>query len=255
MNLTHITKTDLIKGFLQLGLKAGSCVEVHSSLSSFGYVEGGAESVIAALISVVGEEGSIIMSGYPVSREIPLTEEDRDRGIEWKVRILDPDSDERSGMGVIVDTFKKREDVVCGATGPIVCAWGKDKELLQEGYEELIEKDGYVLLLGVEVHRVSSMHLADKIPLPKEFEEYTDEISTDILKNYPSDQWSIGLRSKKPHDDVWQKVFDRADQEGLIQHRQIGQAICYLFKARDLVEMLSDWRRDDPYGLFGVNQS
>jgi aminoglycoside 3-N-acetyltransferase len=46
-------------------------VEVHISLSSLGYVVGGAGTVIMALLSVVGEEGAIIMSAYPVTPAIP----------------------------------------------------------------------------------------------------------------------------------------------------------------------------------------
>ena len=46
-----IVNKDLIADGLQsLGLKRGDIVIVHSSLSSFGYVEGGADTVIVALL-------------------------------------------------------------------------------------------------------------------------------------------------------------------------------------------------------------
>ncbi len=50
-----IAKQDIINGLLDLGLKSSDEIEVHSSLSSFGYVEGGAETVISALKEAVGE--------------------------------------------------------------------------------------------------------------------------------------------------------------------------------------------------------
>lgn len=53
-----ITKQDIIDSLLDLGLKSVDEIEVHSSLSSFGYVDGGAETVISALKDVVGENGS-----------------------------------------------------------------------------------------------------------------------------------------------------------------------------------------------------
>ena len=37
-----VTKKDIINGLTQMGLRSGMIVEVHSSLSSFGYVVGGA---------------------------------------------------------------------------------------------------------------------------------------------------------------------------------------------------------------------
>ena len=44
-----IIKQDIINGLLNLGLKSGDEIEVHTSLCSFGYVDGGAETVISAL--------------------------------------------------------------------------------------------------------------------------------------------------------------------------------------------------------------
>ena len=44
-----MNKDDLITAFRVIGLREGMTLEVHSSLSSFGQVEGGADSVIDAL--------------------------------------------------------------------------------------------------------------------------------------------------------------------------------------------------------------
>lgn len=44
-----MNKDDLITAFRAIGLREGMTLEVHSSLSSFGQVEGGADSVIDAL--------------------------------------------------------------------------------------------------------------------------------------------------------------------------------------------------------------
>ena len=41
----HVTKDDIRNGLAKLGLRQGDNVGVHSSLSSFGYVEGGADAV------------------------------------------------------------------------------------------------------------------------------------------------------------------------------------------------------------------
>lgn len=39
-------KAELVNELKKIGLQEGMEIEVHSSLSSFGYVEGGAETVI-----------------------------------------------------------------------------------------------------------------------------------------------------------------------------------------------------------------
>ena len=57
-------------------------LEVHSSLSSFGELEGGAETVIDILKELVTEEGSIIMPALRLSKELPLSEEDKNWGLQ-----------------------------------------------------------------------------------------------------------------------------------------------------------------------------
>ena len=85
-----ISRQDIEDGLRQLGLTTGDAVEVHSSLSSFGYVDGGAATVVDALMGVIGESGTIVMSAYPLSCPLPLADEDRARGVDLKLRILPP---------------------------------------------------------------------------------------------------------------------------------------------------------------------
>lgn len=56
-----VLKEDLVKGFKRLGIKEGQQLIVHASLSSLGFVCGGAQVVIEALIETVGKNGTIIM--------------------------------------------------------------------------------------------------------------------------------------------------------------------------------------------------
>lgn len=52
-----VTRAEVVDGLRGVGLGHGSLVLMHSSLSSMGYVEGGAEAVIEALLEVVGPHG------------------------------------------------------------------------------------------------------------------------------------------------------------------------------------------------------
>ena len=89
-------------------------LEVHSSLSSFGELEGGAETVIDTLKELVTEEGSIFMPALRLSKELPLSEEDKKLGITVKIKVLPPDSD-RTAMGIVADTFRKLPDTYTGS--------------------------------------------------------------------------------------------------------------------------------------------
>jgi aminoglycoside 3-N-acetyltransferase len=59
-----MNKDDLIAGFQQFKELPGSKVMVHSALSSFGRVEGGALTVIEALMEVITPQGTLIMPSF-----------------------------------------------------------------------------------------------------------------------------------------------------------------------------------------------
>ncbi len=122
-----ITQLDLEQGLDALGLAPGDVVEVHISLSAFGRVEGGARALVDALMHFVGERGTLIMSAYLVGPTVPLTDQERTRGITWKVKML-TETDERRGLGAIVEEFRHRPGVVCGTGMHQVCVWGHDIE-------------------------------------------------------------------------------------------------------------------------------
>ncbi|QHQ60834.1 hypothetical protein Ana3638_08700 [Anaerocolumna sedimenticola] len=93
-----VTKSQIIAGLRDLGIKEEMELEVHSSLSSFGIVDGGAKTVIDALKEVLGQNGSIFMPALRLSPELPLSETDKKLGIFRKIKVLSPDNT-RSAMG------------------------------------------------------------------------------------------------------------------------------------------------------------
>lgn len=56
-----VTKKDIVGALKSAGIKKGDVMMVHSSLSSFGHVEGGADAVVDALIEAVGKKGTVIV--------------------------------------------------------------------------------------------------------------------------------------------------------------------------------------------------
>jgi hypothetical protein len=117
-----VTQPMIEAGLHSMGLGRGDAVEVHSSLSAFGWVEGGAATIVDALMQVVGSEGALVMSAYRVSGDIPLTPEEQARGITWKVKVLPEDSPEPIGLGAVVAEFLRCPGVVCGSGIHPVCA-------------------------------------------------------------------------------------------------------------------------------------
>jgi aminoglycoside 3-N-acetyltransferase len=248
-NRPVVTQSMLEAGLRTLGLVHGDAVEVHSSLRAFGWVDGGAAAIVDALMQIVGSEGTLVMSAYYVSDDIPLTADDKARGIHWKVKVLPEDSPEPIGLGAVVAEFLRRPGVVCGPGILRVCAWGQDADRHRQGYEYLLDIDGWILLLGVGIDACSSLHLAEDVRLPEQIRAYY-QIPEDIHRDYDPQHWSIGYGGTGA--PVWDKVYAEADRQGLIRQHQIGNATCQLFKARAMVTIYREWRRSDPFGLFEV---
>ena len=251
-----LAQKDIEAGLKALGMTGGMAVEVHSSMSKLGFVEGGAPAVIRALMAVVGEGGAIVMSAYRVTPVLPLTEEEKRIGITAKVRKFDANADCRSGMGIIPDTFRKWPGTYLGEGIHRVCAWGHNARLHSQGYQYLLAVDGWVLLIGVDIHRCSCMHTAeDKVELPGKIQAYF-ELPEEIQRQYPQDEWYVEFHAPGTLtlEDAWGKIQAEAERRGLIRGGRIGQAECMLFKARPVVGIYEEYLRTDPFRLFGVDE-
>jgi aminoglycoside N3'-acetyltransferase len=243
-----LTREQIENGLHNLGLSTGDAVEVHSSLRSMGYVIGGADTVIDALMNVVGKKGAIIMSAYPTSKPLALSDEEKKQGIHAKVEIYDESYDGPTGMGIIVDKFKKRQGIIIGKGIHRVCAWGNNADLHSQGFNYLMEIGGLVLLIGVGIHRCSSMHQAEKNGLPEEVKKYF-AVPEHIRKEYPSNYF---IDYGGTPENGWDKVMLLAEQRGLIKKVKIGSAVCMLFGVRDVVGIYGTLLQIDPLGLFGI---
>ena len=58
------TKSQLVRDLAALGVPQGRIVMIHSSLSALGPVEGGAETVVDALLETVGERGTLLLPAF-----------------------------------------------------------------------------------------------------------------------------------------------------------------------------------------------
>jgi len=243
-----LTRQNLEKGFRALGVREGMMLEVHSSLSSFGHVDGGACTVIAALMNTVGKDGAIVMPTFPISKPLPLSEVDQQRGVTYKAKVFEEASTERSGMGIIADTFRQLPGVLTGRGEYRVSAWGWDAEENSQGLMNLIENGGYALLLGVDIYRLTAMHYVEG-KLPEAIHKLY-RASEEVLKHYPKDQWYV--ETGKPPVQAWYKIQDEAYRRGLIRDERIGNSRCMYFRLSEVVRIYEGKIAADPYALFGV---
>lgn len=248
--MQKLTEADLIKAFTDIGIKQGTELEVHSSLSSFGYVEGGAETVISALKKCCGENGSIFMPALRLSKNLELTEKDKSLGITAKIKILPPDCP-KTAMGIIADTFRNMPDTKTGGGVMRISGWGKNSDkAVTGGLDWVINNGGMALLLGVDIYKLTAMHYAEDI-LPKEISDIFAP-SEETNKMYPPEKWII--EAGEPPVKAWYTIQDMAYRNGFIKDGCIGKCKYMFFRISDVVSLYRRELLNDPFKLYGLDQ-
>ena len=243
-----MNKAELVKELKRIGLQEGMELEVHSSLSSFGCIEGGAETVIEALMECVTECGSIFMPSLCFGPELELTEEDKAMGITTKIKIL-PEKASRTAMGIIADTFRQRADVITG-TGVIrTSGWGlHGAEAEKGGLNYAIHNGGKALLLGVDIYKLTAMHYVEDI-LPKEISNIFAP-TEEVCNKYPPEEWLV--ECGEPPVKPWYTIQDIAFQKGLIKEGYIGTCKYMFFNIWDVVSLYKKELKTNPFKLYGL---
>lgn len=226
-----ITKDEIKKGLKNLGLKKGNVVLVHSSLSSLGHVEGGAETVIKALLETVGKTGTVMMP-YPLGKATIAKFFSSMPGV---YRSVHP-THSVSAIGAKARYLTKDHDKM-----PTACGKGTP-------FGKLVDLGGYILLIGVDQDRNTTFHTAeDYADLPylseKEFYFVDDKgiERTIVLKRFPG-----------PHRDFIS--MDRIFREtGIMKIGRIGNAMVRLIDAKKMIKVCLEVLKKDPAAFLCKN--
>ena len=244
-----VTAEQLKSALAELGVERGMVLEVHSSLSSFGELEGGAMTVIDVLKELVTEEGSIFMPALRFSRELPLTDEDRRLGLTVKIKILPADA-EKTAMGRVADTFRRLPGTVSGTDVISTAGWGKHaEEAVRGGLDYAIHHGGKALMLGVDIYKLTAMHyFEDATPadINSRFEP-----SDEAKAVYPPEEWLT--EGGHPPVKAWYRIQELAYERWLIRECMIGSCRVMFFDIYEVCSIYDEELRRDPYGLWGLS--
>lgn len=250
------TQVALTTDLQALGIAEGQILIVHSSLKSLGYVLGGAQTVVSALIAALGPTGTLVMPAFTPQVSDPSRWTDRPFPAEEieRVRAVLPEFNidtTPTSMGAIAETFRRwpatlRSDhpqvSICarGPQAPMIVtphelAWAQGPG---SPFERLYELGADILLLGVGFNRATMLHYAESRTPGR-------RIKTRLIPLGP------------PEQRTWVEAPDVADDLGvhfpaigeafLAQDRhqsgKIAQSDAFLIPGRGLVDFAAEYFR------------
>ena len=251
-----ILKQDILTALSEIGVQKGQHIMVHTSLSSLGFVCGGPQLIIEALLESVGQDGTIVMPTQSWKNLDPSTGVHWEEPEEWWQTIRDnwPAYDKRitptNTMGAVAEMFRaypgsERSDHPARS----VAANGKYAKYLTENHDlcnifgegspiaKLYELDGWVLLIGVGYDKNTSIHLADvraEYPGKHACTEYSA-----IMEN--------GKRVWKAYDTLFvdgedfEEIGASFEKECSVKKVDLGNATITFMRQRDIVDYAVKW--------------
>lgn len=228
----RVTRGDLVAGLREIGIGAGWRLQVHSSLSQLGYVEGGAEAVVDALLEVVGPEGTVMVPTF-----------NHGAADIYAIRTTP------SRNGAVTEALRLRPEAhrSLHPTHPYA-AIGPDAAELVAGHLEagtfgrrsplgkLADRGGQILLLGVGMNRNTAAHIGETMARVHclGFSEYPRRILREDGLVVPawSDFWRGG-----PCLIEWDPLEARMRERGMIRDGHVGEATTMLMTALDVIEV------------------
>jgi aminoglycoside 3-N-acetyltransferase len=175
-----VTVAMLVDDLTGLGVEPGMTLLVHSSLSSLGWVCGGPQAVIEALLATLGPRGTLVVPTHsgansdPARWVAPPVPEPWWPIIRAQMPAFDPHLTPTRGMGQVPDCLLRHPaarrsghpQVSFAAVGhharEVTSGHRIDEQLgITSPLGRVYDLDGSVLLLGVGHDRNTSLHLAE----------------------------------------------------------------------------------------------
>lgn len=175
-----VTASSLRRDLRALGVADGGVVIAHVAMSKLGWVVGGAQAVVEAMLAAVGPSGTLVMptqSGQlsdPARWEAPPVPAAWIDVIRRDMPLFDPALTPTRAMGQVVDCFRRHPAAIrsrhptvsFAAIGPLAAVLMADHPLTpglgeRSPLSRLYDADAQVLLLGVDHGNDTSLHLAE----------------------------------------------------------------------------------------------
>jgi aminoglycoside 3-N-acetyltransferase len=241
------SKEQLINQLMGMGIVQNDVLLVHSSLSKMGYVNGGAHTVVDAILEVIGDNGHLLMPNSPnASYQADYIKE---------LKVFDV-SKQKSKLGAISEVHRTHPKSVRSwhPTEPVSCIGPNAKDFVAHHHLDLTpygEKSpfykvaaskGKILMIGVTLANAgTNLHVLEDAVKNFKFPVYLEEIfEVEILT--PSNE-RVSMKTKV-HNPEWSKkrkcddLIPLFEAEGALTFEQFGNAKCLLLDAHKMLEVM-----------------
>jgi aminoglycoside 3-N-acetyltransferase len=261
-----VTCEDIAHDLRALGVTAGQILLVSASLRRIGWVDGGAESVVAALCEVLNPDGTLVVltetadnsdsSRQHLAKIAGMTDQEADR-FRAEMPPFDRDTTPSSCMGRIPEAVRAHPDAIrsdhpqssFAAIGPmaaelmagheLTCHLGEDSPL-----GKMYGLGASVLLLGVSFSSCTAFHLAEyRYTEPPPVRTYRC-----VVKGGSHRVW-VGYEDAVLDDSDFELLGEELDRSEIPDYGRVGNAYCRLMPLRKVVDFATEWMREHRRGL------
>lgn len=255
-----VTKSDILNSLKELGLDNGDTVLFHSSLKSFGNVENGADDVIDAFISAVGDSGTVVVPTLAMKNF-------REAYNTWNIN-------KPSDTGLITEVFRNRPEALRsnqathsvaaigekaefltkthGITGKRYGIYGDTPFSNDSPWQKLFDINATVVMVGVDFEPLTFRHLCEytlvekALSIAKEYGKY-DEYKAKIC--------SFELRPLLDNKNLFWPYLNKDVVEneiiknGFVTTVKCGNATLSAVKAKDVCQYIMEntWNNPDKW--------
>ncbi len=250
----RIDQAQLERFLVDLGVERGRDLILHSSMRKIGHVDGGADTLIAAVRAVIGPDATLLMPTYPLTKGAVEHMQDP---APFDVR-TDP-----STMGRITNTLMAMPGALRSAhpthsvtaLGPDAAAYTQDHHRSPtpcgpgSPFWRLSEKGGQILCIGIGIGKVTSHHViedkVDDFPLQVYFPErlakrviFPDGHEEEVEAKAHDERWT--LYRVDNDEEAYAEVYAAMKAGGIVREGPVGRAEGHMFRADDLDRVLGE---------------
>lgn len=257
MSPEPITVASMADDLVDLGLETVETVLVHCSMSSLGWVCGGAPAVVDALKRVVDDQGTIVMPTHSPGNRAPTEMGNPPVPDSWYDEVrhgmppFRPELTPTQGMGAVAECFRSYPGTTrSDHPRHSFAAWGGDAEFVTEDHSlsyslgedsplaRVYDLDGRILFLGTSHATNTSIHLAEyRTDLELDTETHESVVMVDGERQWVEyEDLAVSDEDFPNCGAAFESAHARAVQTG-----SVGVGDAKLFPQAALVDFAAEW--------------